>query len=267
MPSLRLPSAEVSYRVDGSGPPLLLLHGAGGNSLVWFRQIDAFSRAFTCYALDQPGFGRSTWSAAPVEYCTVIAELAEHFGWRRLAVLGHSLGGWAALRLALRLPDRVAALVLSSSWAGIQSPEILASLAAREAELTEAREAWRERRAGSHHPAVSARFLSERPDLHWLAEGISEYNGEGAQMAWDPAWATIMVPETRLAELRGWSIPTLCLAGSEELFVPPRAMRLVAKELPGALLVEIPRSGHWTFLEQAEAFNAAVVEFLGAHAR
>jgi 3-oxoadipate enol-lactonase len=118
MPSLSLPSANLHYRIDGSGPTLLLLHGAGGNSLVWFQQIPELSKHFSCIAIDQPGFGRSAWRHEPVLYSTVLCELIEYFELERIGVLGHSLGGWAALQLALRLPESISALILSSSWAG-----------------------------------------------------------------------------------------------------------------------------------------------------
>ena len=140
MPQVSLPSAAIHYRVDGSGPPVLLLHGAGGNSLVWFRQIPSFCQHFTCFAIDQPGFGKSDWVGEPVEYADILAEMMDHFRWAAFGIVGHSLGGWAALRLAHRYPGRVAALVLSSSWAGVTSAEIISCLDERDARL-----------AGHHH--------------------------------------------------------------------------------------------------------------------
>lgn len=264
MPTVRLSSADVHFRSEGSGLPLLLLHGSGGNSLIWFQQIPAFSRHFACFAVDQPGFGHSYWTTEPVAYSAVLSELADHLGWERFAVVGHSLGGWAALRIALQHPERVAAVVLSSSWAGIQSREVLLHLKEREPRLAELRKAWHEKRPGSYLPALSPTFQTVRPDLYWLAQGISAFNSDGPSMAWDTNHSSIMTPETSLAELGEWSIPTLCLVGSEDVYVPPNAMRAVAKEFRTGALSEIPGAGHWTYLEQAETYNERVVNFLQA---
>ena len=105
----------------------------------------------------------------------------------------------------------------------------------------------------------------QRPDLHWLAEGISAYSSEGAGIAWDPTFSAVMTPETSLAELGGWSIPTLCLGGTEDVYVPLAVMRAVAKELTGASLVEFSGAGHWTFLEQPGNYNSSVLKFLMTH--
>jgi pimeloyl-ACP methyl ester carboxylesterase len=262
MPCVNLPSAELHYRADGVGPPLLLLHGAGGNSLVWFQQIPTFCEYFNCFAIDQPGFGKSEWVDEPVEYADVLSEVVEHFRWRKVGILGHSLGGWAALRFTHRHPGQVAALIISSSWAGIQSPDILTSIEERDERLEQLRQAWRERREGSHLPSVSPNFKNERPDLHWLAEGISAYNGKGPSMAWDPTYSAIMTPETLPADLHGWSVPTLCLVGTEDVYVPTKTMRALARILNDAPVVEIRGAGHWTFLEDAEKFNESVLMFL-----
>src|SRR5216683_1129503 len=142
MTLLDLSRAEVHHRIEGTGVPLLFLHGAGGNLLSWFQQIPYFSREFMCAALDQPGFGASRWRTNPTEFADVLDEYLDHFAWSRFAIVAHSLGGWGALRLALRRQDQTVALILSSSWAGIQVPEALRELDAREPQLHAARSAW-----------------------------------------------------------------------------------------------------------------------------
>ncbi len=142
MTLLDLSRAQVHHRIEGTGLPLLFLHGAGGNLFSWFQQIPYFSREFMCAAIDQPGFGASRWLNGPTEFADVLDDYVGHFGWERFAIVAHSLGGWAALRLTLRRPHQAVALVLSSSWAGIQVPEALRELEAREPQLQAARAAW-----------------------------------------------------------------------------------------------------------------------------
>jgi pimeloyl-ACP methyl ester carboxylesterase len=84
-------------------------------------------------------------------------------------------------------------------------------------------------------------------------------------MAWDRKHSAIMTLETVPAELDSWSVPTLCLAGSDDVYVPAKAMRAVAAALGDVTVVEFPDTGHWTFWEKADSFSKSVVEFLEKH--
>ncbi len=264
---IRLGRAELHHRVTGAGFPIVFLHGAGGSSLSWFQQVPFFSREFTCAVLDQPGFGASRWLNEPTEFADVLEEYVRLHGWDRVALVGHSLGGWAALRWTLRNPSRTAALVLSSTWAGIQSPAVLRELDAREARLDAARSAWRRQEPGAFMPGCGARMAREQPALHWLASSIAALSRSAAQAVWrrdaDGEFDRLLTPKTDPLELRGWSVPTLCIAGKEDFVVPPKAVGAVAKLLSGATLVTVPRTGHSVYLERPERFNTAVRSFLG----
>jgi 3-oxoadipate enol-lactonase len=270
MTLLDLTRAEVHHRIEGTGLPLLFLHGAGGNLCSWFQQIPYFSREFRCAALDQPGFGASRWRSGPIEFADVLDDYVGHFGWSRFAIVAHSLGGWAALRLALRRPHQAVALVLSSSWAGIQVPEALRELAAREPRLQAARAAWGRQEPSSFMPGCGARLAEEQPSLHWLATAIASLNRGAGQAVWqrdpDGTFDAQLCPETDPEALKGWRIPTLCIAGEEDVVVPPKALAAVARAINGAEFVSIPQAGHSVFFERAEQFNGLVHRFLRRHA-
>jgi 3-oxoadipate enol-lactonase len=271
MTLLDLSRAEVHHRVEGTGLPLLFLHGAGGNLFSWFQQIPYFSREFMCAAIDQPGFGASCWRNSPIEFADVLDDYVAHFGWERFAIVAHSLGGWAALRLTLRRPHQAVALVLSSSWAGIQVPEALRELESREPQLQAARAAWVRQEPSSFMPGCGARLAREQPSLHWLASAIASLNRGAGQAVWqrDPngKFDARLCPETDPEALTGWQIPTLCIAGEEDVVVPPKALEAVARAIAGAEFVSVPRAGHSVFLERAEQFNGLVHRFLrGARA-
>lgn len=266
MPTIRLGAAEVHHRVAGTGFPIVFLHGAGGTSLSWFQQIPYFSREFTCAVLDQPGFGGSRWLNEPTEFADVLEEYLSFQGWTRVALVAHSLGGWAAVRLSLRKPSRTAALVLSSTWAGIQSPEVLDELEAREPQLHAARAAWQRQDPGAFMPGCGARMAHEQPELHWLASSIAALNRSAGQAVWrrdaDGEFDRILNPKTDPVELSDWSVPTLCITGEEDFVVPSRAVEVVAGLLNGAELVKIPDTGHSVHLERAARFNELVRSFL-----
>src|SRR5260370_35975740 len=121
----------------------------------------------------QQGFGASSWRNGPTEFADVLDDYVGHFGWERFAIVAHSLGGWAALRLTLRRPHQAVALVLSSSWAGIQAPEALRELEASEPELQAARAAWVRQEPSSFMPGCGARPAREQASLHWLASATA----------------------------------------------------------------------------------------------
>jgi pimeloyl-ACP methyl ester carboxylesterase len=267
MPVIRLGTAALHHRVTGSGFPIVFLHGAGGSSLSWFQQVPFFSREFTCAALDQPGFGASHWLNEPAEFADVLDEYLKLHGFDRVALVGHSLGGWTALRSTLRNPGRTAALVLSSTWAGIQHPAVLHELEAREARLEAARAAWRCQEPGAFMPGCGARMAHEQPALHWLASSIAALSRGATEAVWrrDPngEFDRLLNPKTDPAELQGWSVPTLCITGEEDFVVPPKAVSTIAELLDGAELVTVPRTGHSVYLERPHRFNTVVRSFLG----
>jgi pimeloyl-ACP methyl ester carboxylesterase len=96
--------------------PILLVHGMSYFSWDWLEVAAALGAERECVALDQRGFGDSTWSAAQ-DYSVPamaqdLANLLNHLGWRRAVICGHSMGGRASAYLAARQPQRAAALVL-----------------------------------------------------------------------------------------------------------------------------------------------------------
>jgi pimeloyl-ACP methyl ester carboxylesterase len=108
----------LHYQVAGDGPAMVLLHGDGGSSADWQWVLPALASHYRVYAPDLPGSGASAKPAAdysPAFYARVVAGLFDSLGLDQAVVVGHSLGGLIALRLALAVPARVAALVLVSS--------------------------------------------------------------------------------------------------------------------------------------------------------
>src|SRR4030042_265658 len=115
----RVDGVDLHYVDAGNGPPLLLLHGLGGSTFGFRRLIPILSPRFRLLALDLKGFGYSERPLDGDYSLTAQARLAKDFldalNIERAAVLGHSLGGAIAMRLAVDFPERVERLILVSS--------------------------------------------------------------------------------------------------------------------------------------------------------
>jgi pimeloyl-ACP methyl ester carboxylesterase len=115
--------SRLRYLVCGEGEPLVLVHGLGGAAANWLALAPLLLRGRRVLVPELPGHGGSEpLPAAPNlnAYADSLAEVAEREGFSPAAVVGHSLGGAIALRLAIRRPDRVSRLVLAAA-AGISS--------------------------------------------------------------------------------------------------------------------------------------------------
>lgn len=251
----------ISYLRAGDGPPLVMLHGIGGNATQFQRQIDGLSDAWTVIAWDAPGYGGSGdpgdgWLMA--DYATALAGLLDALGLDRVNLLGQSWGGVLAQTFVGRYPERVRALVLSdTSMGGRSQPEAerLASLNARLAALETMTPA---EMAVARTPAVLG------PDP--TADASREAGAMMAQIRPDGyrrAAIALAEADTR-AILPDIRVPTLILAGQHDRIVPPATAAALQAAIPGATSITIPDTGHLSGQEDPVAYNAALRAFLEA---
>lgn len=259
----------VHVERDGSGPPLLLLHGFTGSSITWSTLRAALRDRFELIAIDLPGHGRSSAPTDPARYALPrvaddIAHVLEVLGVQRTAVLGYSMGARTALQLALAHPERVSALVLESASPGISdSTERSARVAADEALAASIErdgvEAFVERweklplwaSQATLRPVARARLRAER-----LAQ-----RPEGLANSLRGAGAGVEPPVTeRLGRI---TVPVLLIAGALDAKYVALG-RTMQERLPDARLEVVESAGHAVHLERPEAFAALVAAFMDA---
>jgi 3-oxoadipate enol-lactonase len=253
VPYAEAKNASIYYEVGGDGPAVTLLHGAGGSGAIWFQQVTALRARHRVVVMDHRGFGLSR--------CAPDDLLVQHFADDLRAVLDaaqidetalvcQSMGGWTGLRFAISHRDRVSAIVLSATPGGVQSPAVAASFAA-------ASEAAKHARSPSDL-VLSPTFRREQEALTYLYERIGQFNqpteGVLAQLAQS---STGVDP----AELDGFDIPILFIAGAVDPIFPSTALSELADQIPGASLATL-ESGHSPFYECPDAFNALIMRFL-----
>lgn len=241
---------------------VLLLHGLGADSESWFFQLDALAQAgFRPIAADLPGFGRSPapsgrrWTIPYVAHEMV--SLLDRLECARADVVGLSMGGIIAQRMALDCPERVRKLALASTFACLRPrrPNELAYLLTRflKANLRGAQAqaemvAWRI--FPGEEQAEMRRLLVEKI----LRADPKVYKAAIRAIAlFDSRW--------RLKNLR---IPTLVITGAEDTTVSPELQKRLASLIPGARQVVISGGNHGVSADQPEMFNKALIEFLEA---
>lgn len=266
---MRIAVNGVNYHVEtaGEGRPLLLLHGFTGSVRTWDRFVPDWSRLWRTVAVDLIGHGGTDAPEDPDRYTmeqTVrdLTGILDALGIAEAAVLGYSMGGRAALSLAMLQPDRVSGLILESTSPGLETPEerqarIRQDEALAERILREGLErfvdywenlplfAGLKRLPPELQQRIRDQRLSNRP--LGLANSLRGM-GTGRQPSW---WAS----------LRSLPMPVLLLAGEQDAKFMDIAGRM-GSAIPHATFVAVPNAGHTVHVEQAELFDTIVKEFL-----
>jgi len=256
-----------TFYVDrGSGPPVVLIHGAapGACTLVsWQPNLDPLAAAgFRVIAYDQPGFGLTDLPADhSLEYRVRHARtLLDALGLERYHLVGNSVGAYVAARLALEDP-RVDRLVLISSSVLAPRGSAEADALAREhsAELRAFEPSLENVRAMTMKTLYHADLVTE--DLVQARFEMSSGQRYQAQMARRSA------PPQRpiLDELPGLRPKTLILWGNDDKGAAVERSLLLFKLIPGAELHIFDQCGHWVQWDQADRFNRLVADFLAGN--
>ena len=253
---------QLSYTEQGSGIPCVLLHAFPLSSAMWQRDAARFAKICRVITPDLPGFGRSCRDAQTsiAAMAQAVHRLLEQLGLRQPVILGGlSMGGYVAFELLRQFPSQVQALALCSTKAAPDSPEQRAGRLKlierlRQEGLQVLLQATLPKLVGSTTAATRAPVMAEVERL-MMAADLEGVIGAVRAMA-ERADARPL--------LAAITCPTLVVAGSEDQLIPPEESRLMAAAIPGAQLTIIPQAGHLTNLEQPEAFQAAVEQWLRA---
>jgi pimeloyl-ACP methyl ester carboxylesterase len=253
---VRAAGLDVAYDRAGEGPPLVLVHGAGGDAREWRPQMTGLADDFTVIAWDEPGAGRS--SDVPADfglagYATALAALVETLG-APAHLCGLSWGGTVTLELYRRRPELVATLVLADTYAGWKGSLPEHELHARVASV--------ERMLGAPaekvQPTVPGLFAGEPP--HNVVELLDAVAADVRPESVRVALGAIAEADLRDV-LPRIAVPTLLVWGELDARSPLSVAREFARAIPHAELVVIPGAGHMSNLERPDEFNAAVRDF------
>jgi len=230
---------------------LLFLHGIRGSRRNWTRQLEFFSRHFRAAAWDARGYGDSDDYDGPLQFdqhfSADVLRIADHFGAKKMHLVGLSMGGRIARNFALRHPERLHSLVLAGTSPGFNA------LSGDEVKrfVTERRNAT---------PESVRRLLGSRaaPDAYErLMDSVKRVHQESFLKTLEAS-----VAQDRAAPIEQIRAPTLVVTGDEDTLYAPSISREMARRIPGAELVVMKGVGHLSNLEQPDEFNQAVLQFL-----
>jgi pimeloyl-ACP methyl ester carboxylesterase len=245
----------------GSGPDLVLLCGLGDTHQAWSQQLQSLADRFRVTAIDNRGVGRSGLPDGRFTVADMALDAAgalDAVGIVRAHVAGFSMGGAIAQELALARPDLVASLVLVGTWCRTD---------AHQRRIFESW-AWMAQRADSDEAFVRSLVLwvyTRRAHLTgavdtWVEQALAEEHPQST----DAFIRTVDAIKAHDAagRLRHVTVPTLVVAGEQDLICPADVQRDLAERLTNADLRLLAGEAHQPFQEAPDLFDRVVLEFL-----
>ena len=268
----------IRYLTAGTGPPLVLLHGAGDNALDWRWIMPHLVATHRVYAPDLPGSPDSARPAAdysPAFFERFVAGFLDALEIGPATFVGNSLGGLIALRFALSEPARVTALVLVDS-AGLGHAVNPAFTSVNVPGLSEAAIPFWRTPVGAYQRAWgrTALLFAHPPGIvprQWLTEQCRLALWPGYLEAHLAALRALVSPlgqrEVLVDRLPSLKIPTLVVWGARDRVFPEVQARDAVAHLPEGSLALIPDCGHMPHVECPDRFLAALDGFIDGRAR
>lgn len=233
--------------LDPEKPTLVFIHGSGGSSALWERQIDSIKEANTV-AIDLPGHGRSGGKGMDrvEDYCAAVSDFIETAGIPSPVPCGLSIGGAIVLQLILEHKNRFRAAILVNTGARLRVMPLLFETIKNDYKA----------------------FLNSIPVFaasgKTAPEKIASLMAESAKCPSEVAYGDFTACDrfNVTEKLSSITTPVLILTAEEDKLTPPKYGLYMKEHINGASITDIKDAGHLSPLEQPEAFNRAVIDFL-----
>ena len=249
---------QLHVNIQGQGEPLIILHGLFGTLENWGSQIKVLAEHYQVYAVDLRNHGRSPHSDE-MSYATMaedIAELMDNHGLQSAHILGHSMGGKAAMQLALTQPERIRQLIIVDiapvQYSHDHDTVIQGLKSVRLDTVTSRREAEQQ----------LAEQVTDTGLRQFLLKNL--YRGENG-FAWRMNLAVIESRYDNISappEGNAYHGNTLFIKGGQSEYITLEHKDALLKYFPAASYKIIQNAGHWPHAEKPAAFSKLVMNFL-----
>ncbi|GAA5529782.1 alpha/beta fold hydrolase [Herpetosiphon gulosus] len=258
MPPIDVRGRSLMYDDGGDGEVVLCIHGFPFNRSMWDEARLALASRYRVLSPDLRGFGESSGSESWTldDQANDLIELLDHLAIDRVAVLGLSMGGYIALNLARRYPERLWAMVLIDTKATSDNYD------AKQNRLKTAETALREGAAPIAAQMLPKLLSPANAEDQRLIERLN-----GMMLTTNPktiasaAHAMASRPDST-PYLSTMALPSLVIVGNDDQITTPNDAHAMVAALPHASLVTIPDAGHMSVLEQPEITYGAIRVFL-----
>lgn len=255
---------RIAVDRQGSGPFLILMHGIGGNRTNWHAQLPSLARHCTVVAWDARGYGGSDdyeGALDPLDFARDLLRVLDHYGVQKAHVAGLSMGGMVAQDFYAMHPERVATLMLFDTSSGLNNT----LTADKREEFVRLRIAplLAGKEPRDMAPAVASTLIgrkSSRASWQQLVDSMAALHKESYIKSVRANTMRFNYPDPKKI-----SVPTLLVFGDDDRLTTPDIGRQMERDIKGSRLVIIPAAGHLSNIEQPDAFNKAVLEFVLKH--
>ncbi|MFP6770805.1 MAG: alpha/beta hydrolase [Alphaproteobacteria bacterium] len=252
---------RIAYDMIGSGPPVLFLHGIGGNRTNWTEQLLACAPSFMAVAWDARGYGQSDDYEGDLNFAAFaddVLRLLDHLNIAKIHLVGLSMGGRISQDLYFRYPERVATLTLCDTFPGTtptMSPEKM--------------DAFINLRKG---PLVAGKSLLEMAEP--LAKTLVSENASpehfqrlvaSIEALHKDSYIKTIEASTRYnrpVDIAAIAVPVQLIYGADDRLTTPQTGAEMQRQIPGARLTVIEGAGHLVNIERGPEFNDVLLDFL-----
>jgi pimeloyl-ACP methyl ester carboxylesterase len=266
---------EIAYIKEGKGKQtIVFMHGLSSNADAWSRNIETLKEKYTCVALDLPGFGKSSKVApayTPTYYADIVVKLIDKLKLKNVIVAGHSMGGQAAIKLALNHPEKLEKLILIAP-AGIEEFNTQQALLMKNAVTADMVAKTTDEQIDRNYqlnffklPEEAQRMISDRKNIKEAAD-FSEYC--------DAIVKSIagMLDNPTQAELNLITVKTLVVFGENDNLIPNRYLNpnlttnlvggIAQEKIKNSTLQFVSESGHFVQFEKPTEVNRIITTWL-----
>jgi len=241
MNKIQVNNVSLAYEKFGSGAPLMLIHGFPFDHTIWNDVTALLKDKFTLILPDLRGFGQSTTVESPYTMSDMADDLAgllDHLGIEKIALAGHSMGGYVALAFAKKYPRRVNGLALVASQTAADSSEVKDRRYQTAAEVAQ-------KGVGIVAEGMTSK-LSADMRVQAFVRPLMEFQTPAAVIG---ALKAMAEREDTLSYLSSASFPVVLIHGNADILIPGDRAREVKSTLPSAHLVELHGAGHMPMME------------------
>lgn len=265
MPFAKVNNQEIYYEDSGGdGPAVVFMHGFLFDQAMFDPQVKAVSPQYRCVRFDARGFGQTQWDGNSFSLYDTAADcvgLMDHLGIQKATIAGMSQGGYAALRVAVKYPERVQALVFISTYNGMDTEDV-------KAVYRSMRDTWQNKGPGPVVDILLNLFIG------------TEEQASDMRAVWRPKWEArtsndivhtmnnlIDREEVTDEQVKQISVPVMVIHGEADQGIPMALGENLFQSMPnGKKMLTVPEATHGVSLTHADAVNSELKAFLDEYA-